>query len=239
MNDSIEENIKAVQRFTDATGKLIKAVIARGGKERALYELILSDDELCARLVDMIMEAMPEEVETEEESEVEVVEPFYRIKVDWSRSLIQMIDAGWYDFADEFITEKNFPLSPPDNISERSKHPRRGAYRTPGEFTDDGAVDVELVRLNRSVDTKEVLAEIDRRSLRPATLPELLAFGEKYPDVQRQFPVVALGSSLVGPCGYRQVPFLCGDSGCRHLDLTWGASVAEYNDYFRFLAVRK
>jgi hypothetical protein len=68
-------------------------------------------------------------------------------------------------------------------------------------------------------------------------LPELLAFGEKYPDVQREFPVVALGSAWRDSVGNRHVPYLVRHAGRRLLYLYWLG--CEWDSGYRFAAVRK
>lgn len=55
---------------------------------------------------------------------------------------------------------------------------------------------------------EDVLSELDRQGLRPAELHELLALGKSYPDLQRGFPVAALGSVWKTPHGYLDVPCL-------------------------------
>ena len=93
-----------------------------------------------------------------------------------------------------------------------------------------------FVHLNRNATIDEVLAEMERLGLRPATFAELLAFSLKYGDLQRQFPIVALGSS-VRVSGYERFPVLRGYSLERRLFLRWDDS--EWSGRCRFLAVRK
>ncbi len=95
---------------------------------------------------------------------------------------------------------------------------------------------LEYVHMNRDASTDEVLAEMDRKGLRPALYEELLGFAEKYPDEQLKYPIVALGSeSHVFPingvaCLWR---FRNGRSLIVHsFDGVW-------HDSCRFLAVRK
>jgi len=141
-----------------------------------------------------------------------------RVVVDYGRSLGEAIAAGGYDCANADITEDNFP-------AER------------GGRADVG---LELVHLDRIATTAKVEAELSRRGgLRPAAHMELLAFGERYPDVQRKFPVVALGSSWADPDGSLRVPCLDGDSGRRRLRLYWGHPGRSWYESCRFLAVRK
>ena len=94
----------------------------------------------------------------------------------------------------------------------------------------------EYVHLDRDASTDEVLAEMDRRGLRPALYEELLGFAEKYPDEQRKYPIVALGSEA-GVSGHRRVASLWCDGHGRSLDLSWLGD--DWDGRCRFLAVRK
>jgi hypothetical protein len=138
----------------------------------------------------------------------------FPITVDYRKSLDAMVEAGRYDWVDSDITEKHFPVKP-----------------------GHADVSIELVHFDRVMETDDVLAELDRRGLRPATLPELLAFGAKYPEKQREFPVVALASVWRNLHGGRYAPCLWGFAEERSLSLRWldGGWGARY----RFAAVRK
>lgn len=69
----------------------------------------------------------------------------------------------------------------------------------------------------------QMLIEMDSKGLRPALYEELLCFAEKYPDEQRKYPIIALGSEVdVG--GHRRIAtlfhrnFLPGDGPSLFLD---------------------
>ncbi len=211
---------------SDAFQKLAQDVYARGGDDEAL-RLIISDDWLRGRLADLIVGGRRPEAGN------------YTVTIDWSRSLEQMIAAGRYDYANEDINQKNFLLRPPASEDGSERSDCGGSHLTPGQVSGDGETELELVHLGPNLATEQVLAELDRRGLRPATLPELLAFGEAYPDVQWEFPVAAPGSSWTRPDGLRLVPCLGSYSGVRYLHLYWGAPDARWSDDCRFLAVRK
>ncbi|MFH1047832.1 MAG: hypothetical protein V1738_06025 [Patescibacteria group bacterium] len=140
----------------------------------------------------------------------------YRITVDRGRTLGEAIAAGRYDSVDSDINSRNY--------SEPSPVP--------------GEAEAVLVHLDRVATTAEAEAGIAHPGLRPVTLWELLAFGERYPDVQRQFPVIALGSSWIDSYGGRVVPLLFGCSGGRGLGLSWDDPGDIWLDDCRFLAVR-
>lgn len=136
-----------------------------------------------------------------------------RFTLDYSMSLQEMIAAGQYDWVNPDITAKRFPLT------------GKGTHDLVGK----------LIHLNRPVSSEEVVAELDKMGLRPATIEELLAFGAA-PDLQRNFPVLALGSSCLVDSG-RRVACLSRDGAERGLDLYWWSG--RWNDDYRFLAVRK
>ena len=139
----------------------------------------------------------------------------FRVLVDYCRSLEDMIAIGKYDHVNSDINAKHFPIA---------KHGRED-------------VAIEPVHFNRGISSDNALRELDKMGFRPATLPELLAFGEKYPDVQRRFPIVALGSVWRSLDGGRCVPYLWGVSHGRGLDLGWFEG--GWDAGYRFAAVRK
>jgi hypothetical protein len=139
----------------------------------------------------------------------------YLVTVNYDLSVEDAVKAGKYDWKNDRIISKNFP-------SKRK-----------------GKVDAEiiLVKFAKDMESEAILLELDKQGLRPAELPELLAFGEKYPEVQREFPIVALGSVWRGAGGVRCVPCLDRDSDERGLyllwfDVGWGSGC-------RFAALRK
>ncbi|MFH1990409.1 MAG: hypothetical protein ABIJ19_00960 [Patescibacteria group bacterium] len=85
--------------------------------------------------------------------------------------------------------------------------------------------------------TGEVLSELDKMGLRPVTLKELLALGEGFPNLQREFPIIALGS-VWDSDNFRHCPRLGGDTSERILFLSW-ITGRWWGDGYRFAAVRK
>jgi hypothetical protein len=139
----------------------------------------------------------------------------YPLSVDYERSVEDLVKAGGYDWANSDITSRNFPTK------------RKGRAE----------VVVELIHFNRYISTDEVLRELDRMGFRPAKLHELLAFGEKYPEAQRRFSVVALGSVWLDRDGFRHVPYLDGHGSSRVLYLRW--YVFGWFGFYWFAVVRK
>ena len=137
------------------------------------------------------------------------------VKVDYSRTVEQMVADGKYDWSHPDIAAKNFRI-----------HSQRKVELT-----------IKLINFNRNMTSKEVLRELDKQGLRPATLPELLAFAARYPDKQREFPIVALGSVWRSFGGRRDVPYLWSRSSGRGLGLSW--LDRRWSILCHFAAVRK
>lgn len=138
----------------------------------------------------------------------------YPIVVDYSLSLAQMIAAGRYDWVNSDITSERFPIVGTGTV----------------------ALDGQLEHYGRNVSSEAVLSDMDQKGLRPATMPELLVFGVKYPEKQLGFPIVGLGSvALV--CGRRRVGSLDRHDRKRYLALPWFDRV--WGGLYRFLAFRK
>lgn len=145
----------------------------------------------------------------------EMDETSYEVFVDYGQTLQQMIAHGRYDYVDSDISASNFPT----------------------QGSGQKKVVVEIVNFGRDMSSEEVLKEFEARGLRAATLPELLAFGATYPEKQREFSTIALGSVWQDRDGRSRVPMLRrSDFWERRLYLYWYGS-----DWFdsRFAAVYK
>jgi len=121
------------------------------------------------------------------------------VAVNYDLSVEEAIDAGDYQAVNENITSKNF------------------------SWKQSGKRDVEivLVRFEHRMTSEGVVHELQEEGLRAAQLPELLAFGAAYPEVQRKFSVVGLGSAWRDRKGQINVPCLYAASEGRYVDLHW------------------
>jgi len=112
--------------------------------------------------------------------------------------------------------------------------------RLPEASCKAGRAEVSLVRCSRDATTLEILVELDRMGLRASTLPELLALGAVYPDLQKKFRIGALGSGSQISLACRVVrPLLSVHNGERRLHLDWCDSDRQFDASIRFAAVRK
>lgn len=88
--------------------------------------------------------------------------------------------------------------------------------------------------------SREVVAELNRTGLRPGNFRELLAVGAQYPDLQREFSIVALGSmvEIHAPLStYFKAPAIC-HYGDRRV-LTDVHVATKWLSTSHFLAIRK
>ena len=135
--------------------------------------------------------------------------------MDCTRSLKEMIKAGRYNWTNSDIKDKNFPIT------------EKGVFNT----------EAVLVHYNKVMKTEDILRDMESKGLVQGKIEHLLAVGEKYPNLQRDFPIVALGSSWQDPVGDRVVPYLRGYGGRRYLYLNWIG--VDWDESYRFLALRK
>ncbi len=133
--------------------------------------------------------------------------------VNYDRSIVDSIKAGAYDWSNGKITDVNFPSS------------------------EKGTQEVEfgLFHFNRDISSEDAKAGMKAEGFRPATMKELLAYGEKHPEEPREFPIVALGS--VAALGrYQFFGYLRWGSSERSVDMDYYD--IHWNDNCRFLVVR-
>lgn len=153
--------------------------------------------------------------------EVEIVvnktaESNFTVVIDYGLSLSEMIKLGKYDWVNNDITENHFPVK---GVGKKE-------------------IVIELVHFNLILNSEDAIKEMTERGLRSATIEELLGLGAAYPDIQRKFPIVAIGSVWQGPdSGDRYVPCLNESASERDLHLSWLDS--GWYESWRFAAVRK
>jgi hypothetical protein len=137
----------------------------------------------------------------------------FRLTVD-DESLEQMIVAGYYDWHNDDITVKRFPISG-DSV---------------GEY------EARYFHFDRKISSENAVAGIKEAGWEPAKIEHLLSHGKTFPEEQRKFPIVGLGS-VAKVDGRRVVPSLSRDDSKRDLGLDWFDFV--WHASYRCLAVRK
>ncbi|MFA5942353.1 MAG: hypothetical protein WC798_01635 [Candidatus Paceibacterota bacterium] len=145
----------------------------------------------------------------------------FRLTVDYGKSFEQMIAAGDYDWKNDDITAKRFPIEG-EGIAE---------------------FEARYFHSNRNISSEDAVKEIESADAEnpwmPAKIEHVLSHGATFPEEQRKFPIIGLGS-VAGVVGSRSVPCLFGDGSERRLDLGWWRSgCGVWGSRFRSLAVRK
>jgi hypothetical protein len=135
------------------------------------------------------------------------------LSVDYGKPLEQMISAGRYDWKNDDITAKRFPVVGQDIEQFEAK----------------------IFHFDCHMSSEAVVEAIKAAGWEPGKIEHLLSFGVKYPEEQRKYPIIALGSgALVG--GGRRVPGLSRRGAERGLRLGWWGR--GWDGDYRFLAVR-
>lgn len=137
-----------------------------------------------------------------------------RIMVDYSLSIEAMVALGKYDWKNGSITAERFP------ITRNSKHERTA----------------QLIHFNRAISSDAAEKKLNKMRLRAGTIEELLAFGATFPETQRKFPIVALGS-VAELGGHRYVSCLGRNRSGRSLYLDWRGN--DWSEVCRFLTFAK
>ncbi len=140
------------------------------------------------------------------------------LEVDYSQDLEAMIAAGNYNYRNPDITAKRFPIF------------GKGVKK----------FEAKLVHPNRDISSDaaegQIMAIDSEKSWHPAKIEHLLSFGKQFPEEQRKYPIVGLGS-VAEVSGDRRVPCLDGGGSERYLYLLWRDY--DWGAVFRFLAVRE
>lgn len=139
----------------------------------------------------------------------------FAVQVNYDRSIEDARKDGNYDWENSDITSKNFPTT------------RKGTVH----------VVVRLIHFGCEISSEDAIAEMDKLGLRPAETHELLDLSAAHPDLQRKFPIIALGSVWQDHDGYRSVPSLGRPGFWRRLYLS--RFDGRWNARCRFAAVPK
>lgn len=96
----------------------------------------------------------------------------YLARIDYNLTLAKMIALGRYQSVDSDILPLNFPV-----IGSGKKE-----------------VGLEIFPFDCRISSVDVVKEMRAADREPARIEHLLAFGAGYPEIQKQFPISALGS---------------------------------------------
>ena len=105
-------------------------------------------------------------------------------------------------------------------------------------------VNLEIMDYNKPTTLKEMQEErqkLESQGFRGANIYEILTFGMQHPEVQREFPILAMGSNTERVMGYKGILSLQQTNGERHLGIVWGYGSKQgiSIDYSKQLIVKK
>ena len=125
-----------------------------------------------------------------------------------------LVASGRYDDIDSAITEKNFPIVIPDDLEDIEGH-----------LLNFGSIKIQ-----------DAATRLRKEGFQPATFTLLLLFNSLYPNPQRYYRTIALGSLTTLPGGMHAVQLDWRDGVHRDLTLTWVGASCESD--CAFLAVK-
>lgn len=102
-----------------------------------------------------------------------ITETFFEIDVPYKAegTIAELVEAGRYDWVNEDVSDDHFP-NVLDTISR---------------------VGLKLFNFDRRISTEEVVLAMKKEGFVAANAAELLSLGNQYKNLQKQFPLVALG----------------------------------------------
>jgi hypothetical protein len=168
---------------------------------------LVTDDLSAKKMLNKIADAIAEIIKS--------AKSLYVVAMNYATSIEVLVKRGKYNWSNSNITTKNFPT----------------------KYTGKSDLEIDLVHFNRIISSEDVITELDKMGLRPVEAGELLKFGIKYPDVQKDFPIVALGLVWRDLGGNREVLCLLRNGVERNASLNYFAGA--WDDYYRFAATRK
>lgn len=118
------------------------------------------------------------------------------IEVDYGMPFEQMVAEGRYDWRNDNLNEKNFPIK-----GKGKRH-------------------FECKLFDANCSSKQGVERIEAAGFKPGATEHILKFGATFPEIQRKTPIVGLGSTArVG--GRVDVPCLGRGGAGRGLGLSW------------------
>jgi len=193
--------VSAAGLLTGIFSRMMAEVRKKGGSDEHIHRLTTPEaDTIWPQIADLIVGS---------------ARRVFKVVVDYTKTLKQMIHAGNYDWVNPDINEMNF------KVEGQGKQEK----------------EIVLFHFGRYISSGDAIAEMAKAGYCPAQIQELLALGAANPELQKQFPIVALGSAWQNPDGNRGVTYLFWSVRERDLDLSWFEF--DWDEDYRFAAVRK
>lgn len=140
----------------------------------------------------------------------------YPVKINYQLTLSMMIVLGKYQKVDSDITAEHFSITKSGEMEEN----------------------LVIFPFEKRISTVEIVTIMGSENYEPAAIEHILAFGAKYPEVQKQFPISALGSRWRVSINLFMVPTL-DVSSCNWRSLKLDFSSFTWDEGRGFLAMPK
>ncbi len=173
----------------------------------------------------LLCTACPQEPRQEQAAVLEYYEGEFPVTVDYSMSFEAMVQAGHYDnmkYLYDFVTEDKFPIQGEGRVNKVLRLAHQVNFECPPTCPTG----------------EQILWGVEDLADDPADIADLLAFGARYPDLQRQFDqILAPGSVSDEPTpkdddDNRSMPVLYEFEKARHLNTIWWQAGWEDDDWF-------
>lgn len=151
---------------------------------------------------------------TSEQAIVPPVETDQFLTVEPELAFEDRIKRGNYSWRNSNLTQKRFPVT----------------------AEQVGDWEWELFHSDRDMSSEKVIRLMKENGYDAGQIGHILTFGEKYPEEQRKYPIIGLGS-VIRVVLNRGFPGLWSDRGERKLSLRF--LVDDWPRYYRFLGVRR
>jgi len=124
----------------------------------------------------------------------------YTFLVDYNLSVEEMVEMCNFDWASCPSTSDYFPI-PENKIGKKE------------------IISCKLINFKEVVDIKESAKKIEKTGLRPATFHEGLAFARNHPELQKELPILVIGSPWTSPDSKIYFLILCAIGTSRGISL--------------------
>lgn len=151
-------------------------------------------------------------------AKINVQDQWCIIRVDYKKTLDEMVRAGGTCWRSSFFTSRAFPVVP-----------------TPEDKGRVRGVGCMLIKFERAVTTVEVDRYLASRNLKAGKVEHLLAFREQFPELAKMVTIAALGSVCNRSRFSRYIPLMVEYHGLNVIS----EGQMGWDDYFYFLAVGK
>ena len=185
--------------FTDS---LVRELRARGVMDAEIHALVTEDAKIpIGRIADGILQV------------IRPPQPTLRLIGRSTKCTTkELVEAGHYDWANEYINSQNFPI----------------------RFHEPDEAHVVFLWFDHSSTSEEVLAVAEKQGLVRPTYEDALQLGIQYPEEQRKGPIVFLHEPWLNPGGLRYVVVLDGHASSRDLFLYFFDSRWSHHSRFAF-----